>query len=245
MSRLISTTRPIVSKRATDILFDTGETLLRSMVGFWDGSSYSGYGNWLNLGTSGSVGDLILGASTAAPTFSVDHFTFDGVNDKMTMGGDVNNFDALDKNNNFTFGIILVSTATPSNSGTYVHKAVSATSGWVLASNGTAFAPLTLIQDSTHFPTATSVATTSLGIKSVYAGGSNSSGQLFAGINGSVTSVTDTRTGSSTNTVAMVVGANIAQNLFQKMDLYGMFIHQGALSAQNYTDIGAHYGLVI
>src|SRR4051812_20811015 len=90
---------------------DPGLALLTGMVGFWDARNYAGTGTWVNLGTAGTAGDMILGAATAAPTFSGSgnpaKFAFDGVNDVMATAGNVTQFDAPIRTNNFTIGVIM------------------------------------------------------------------------------------------------------------------------------------------
>lgn len=221
--------------------------LLASMVGWWDAPTYSGLGNLLNLGTAGAVGDMIPGATTAAPTFTTDHFTFDGVDDLMMTAGDVNAFDAPAKNaGTFSFGAVIRLPATaPLNFGIYFGKLGGAgAGGWFVCANGTTYANSAQVLDASLSGPAPVSAASSAGTKVLFAGVLPNDGNLLAYLNAASVSAADIRSASaSSNAVQTGFGRSSTGTSPQKFDLYAAFVHQGFLTAPQLQSICTYYGV--
>jgi hypothetical protein len=217
-----------------------GKVLLATMLGWWDPSTYSGSGNLLNKGTAASA-DMVPGAATAAPTFSVDHFTFDGVNDIMATAGDVTSMNIPNNPGDFTVGAIIVLNA--ATAGQIIGKRISAASnGWYLDNLGSP-QPTCTVREPSHTVSASLGAAVSTGTKLLYNARLTSNAKLtMASKNTLGTPTTDTRTASSTNTSRVSIGGNDDGAGFASFSLYCAFVHAGAITTQNITDICAAYG---
>lgn len=224
---------------------DAGLTLLLTMAGFWDATSYSGSGNLLNQGTAGSSGDMIPGASTAAPTFASGKFTFDGVNDTMMTAGDVSTFGApAPSAGAFSFGVI-VKFLTTVNFKSFLTKYPSAAGGWYMLANGTAnqsYVQLLSILGTNTDPTLSPVGAASEKCLLAFSTPSGGPGVSYKNASGG-TSQIEKRNGASTTIAKTAIGCIADGTSNQNFEMYGAFIHQGALTSQNLTDIAAHWGI--
>jgi hypothetical protein len=217
-----------------------GGSLLATMVGWWDALTYSGSGNLLNKGTAGASGDMVPAGGSASPTFSTNHFVFDGVNDFMSNATDIASFDIPNKGTTFTAGIVINMPNTPNNGANYFCKGNGP--GWAIFGNGTLFGTKAFVNDSSYY-----IATGPVGTQNVKALHlmQVTTTQVIAALNNTQgTPITDGRTGSADSSQVLLLGQN-GGGVCQKMDLYGAFVHRGALTAQNITDIGTYYGLTI
>lgn len=216
---------------------------LNSMVGWWDALTYSGSGNLLNKGTAGAAGDMI---PAGGPVFSTDHFTMDGVNDVFATAGNVTAFDAPAKGAGaFSFGVILKFLTTISFT-TFMAKYPGTVGGYYMLANGTANQSYTQIRDALGGITA--VALSPLGSaseKCVLATVVPNSGSPTSYKNSTAgTPVADNRTAAiSSATSAKTTIGSIDGASYQNFQMFGAFIHQGALSAGNLADIAAYYGI--
>ena len=78
----------------------SGPALLSTFEGWWDAAGHVS-GNLINRGTAGATLDFVMGAGGAAPAFAAGVFTFDGVDDVMTVADNA----TLDIGNNVSFSM--------------------------------------------------------------------------------------------------------------------------------------------
>ncbi len=234
----------------TDAEIAETQGLLRSFVGYWDGRLYDSSGTWANFGTAGTAGDLILGTSTAAPAFAGSGdsagFTFDGVNDTMATAGDVVNFRAPDRLNDFTVGLIIAPTNTTFNNLNAIMtkgQGSSAASSWGLLADLTALGVRFYVTDATHAAHVDTSGVMTNGVKAMVVCKITAAGNLvveYSDGSGSGT-LADNRTAASSGGQALSVGA--FGGAFQRFKIFGAFIHRGALTSDQITAIAAYWGI--
>lgn len=220
-----------------------GRALLLSMVGWWDARDYSGSGSLLNKGTTGAAIDAALGAGSAAPSFSVDHFVFDGVDDYMAIPDNA----ALDFANadEFTVGVIVKFTTVPLTSGALLNKYDNSNGplpGYYIVSTGTTYGVTTGISDTGGQFTNVASPVSAVNAKTLFAM-TRDGGLIFATRDDTDNNSADTTTMTSANAQTLLVGKTPTNTNFQHFQLFGIFVSRTALIGSEILSILSEYGI--
>lgn len=225
------------SSTSTATPLTAGQALLKTFPFWWDARQYSGSGNLLNRGTVASR-DLTING----PVFSVDKFTFDGVNDYMTASHHA----SMDADSTDWFcGIIVKQLSPVTSDGFYIGKRASPGPYWDIASNGLG---ITGIKDEfrgSSTPAGEAGINPSgyltplkmmLGMKIIGINSTTAYANSTAG-----TTATTSRNGTIASSADLYIGTWNNVSNWQKFEFYGAFIARVALTAQNITDIVNDY----
>lgn len=212
------------------------ETLLSSMVAWWDAPSYIGSGPLLNKGTIGSFADLTI----SGPTFASGVFTFDGIDDEMSA---VTGNTYLDCNTgeSISVGVVVNHDVAPNSYGIYCGKK-NGSIGWLMYSNASAIQAYCKYMGYSFTAISPNPGSTGVPILLTFVR-NTSTLQILSGSNISTSSPTsDTASGNQANTGLFTIGSAALQNK-QKFKLIAAFFHRGILTTQNLTDICTYYGI--
>lgn len=214
-----------------------GQIVLQSLPFWWDARTYSGSGNLINRGTVASR-DLTI----SGPTFSVDKFTFDGVNDYMTVASHA----SMDADSTDWFcGVIIKQLSPVTNDGFYIGKRASPGPYWDIATNSTGGTGIKCEFRGSSTPAGEAQINPAgyltplkvmLGMKIIGINSTTAYANSTAG-----TTVTTSRNGSITSSADLWIGTWNNTANWQKFEFYGAFIARTALTVQNIADIVAHY----
>lgn len=221
-----------------------GEIVLSGCVLWLDTTDYSGSGDMINKGTTGSALDGVLGAGSAEPAWtggSPGYFTFDGVNDIITVADNsVLNFADAD---DWTLGVIWEHASAPANNARWVDKFSGALTGYSMRYQGSSIN--TIVADSGGHvvaPTGTGAvptATKMLLLTTMNKSAGNTCRVRYnttlgtslsaSPLTSATTTTDDFKISSSTNPIAG--------------KFYGVFLARSVLTATNITDVGTYYGV--
>lgn len=218
--------------------------LLSSMEGWWDASTYSGSGNWLNGGTGGSTLDFVI----TGAAFTTDHFDFNGTSDHMDVADSapVGALVDIALADTIWMGIIFEQRATPVIFGQYFSKTTNPP-GWHLTSDNTNIRPRFIITDSAvHSPNSSHPTSQSLNTKYLWCGVRRRSGLDLYCIEGRTsfsTPATDTTSTTMDNTGPLRLGGGNNGTNFQNMRLYAAFVVRSVVpSLAQLQTIADYYG---
>lgn len=206
--------------------------------------TYSGSGNWLNLGTAGAALDAVASGS---PTFNTDHFTLNGTSQYFEVPDDP----LLDFAANESFTVLCVAAqATYTASRIMVAKkntSGSGDSGYYIRNDATTPALVQVQINGTvnGEKTVTSVASRADGARTAAVLLRNvTADTLGAGVGGSVTTSNDTTGGTGpTNALPLRIGRfSGAATSYCAMDVYDVAVWRTNLSTANLAAIAAYLG---
>lgn len=218
-----------------------GESLLLGMVGFWDASKYSGSGNWLNLGTGGSSGDFSVPFGSTAPVWTNGNkFVFSTGGGPYSFQFNANHaYHFPDKNaGSFSVGIVQ---QTPFA----IFRVVmgdTAFNGWNVYQDTPSF-NARIFSEISQQPQVNGPDEATL-TKALRGFVIDDTAHVFKTYSNAVfgTSVADNRAVSPSDG-NIFISSPAGAGTWCPQDVYGMFIHQGLLTAQNLTDIGTYFGV--
>ncbi len=221
-----------------------GEIVLSGCVLWLDTTDYSGSGDMVNKGTAGAALNGILGGGGAAPTWtagSPGYFTFDGVNDLITVANNsaLNFADADD----WTLGAIWEHASAPANNARWVDKFSAGLEGYAMRYQSSSVN--TIVTDSGgHAIAATGTGAVPTATKMLLLTTVNKSGGNTARVRYNTTLGTSLSaaplTSATTNTDPFEISSS-TNPIAGKF--YGVFLARSILTSTNITDVGTYYGV--